>query len=148
MIRFKHTNIIAKNATTLIEFYKNALDCRSVGETRDLSGDWLDRLSGIKDAHLIGEHLLLPGYSEHAPTLEIFTYDAVQPGAAGVVNAAGFAHIAFEVDSVPEALARVLSSGGGIVGETVRATYANGRTIEVVYATDPEGNIIELQGWL
>lgn len=147
MIRFAHTNIIAKNAKTLIEFYQNALGCRSTGETRDLSGDWLDRLTGVQGAHLTGEHLTLPGYAEHPPTLEIFTYDAVQSGAAGVVNAAGFAHIAFEVDNVPETLSRVLSAGGGVVGETVRTTYANGRTIVVVYATDPEGNIIELQGW-
>ena len=63
------------------------------------------------------------------------------------MNAAGFAHIAFEVDNVDEALARVLANGGGTVGETVSATYADGRTILVVYATDPEGNIVELQGW-
>ena len=44
-------------------------------------------------------------------------------------------------------VAFVLAFGGGVVGETVSATYADGRTIKVVYATDPEGNIIELQGW-
>lgn len=147
MVRYAHTNIIANNARTLIEFYQNALGCQRIGETRDLSGGWLDRLTGISDAHIAGEHLLLPGYAEHAPTLEIFTYDAIQNGAAGVINAAGFAHIAFEVDCVPEALSRVLAFGGGVVGETVSATYADGRTIKVVYATDPEGNIIELQGW-
>ncbi len=147
MIRFSHTNIIAKNADTLIAFYQAALGCRSTGQTRDLSGSWLDRLTGIPGAHLTGEHLTLPGYDEHAPTLEIFTYDSVLPGVAGVVNAAGFAHIAFEVDNVDEALARVLANGGGTVGETVSATYADGRTILVVYATDPEGNIVELQGW-
>ena len=52
-----------------------------------------------------------------------------------------------QVDDVAGALDRVLSSGGGQIGELVQKTYADGRTICVVYATDPEGNILELQGW-
>ena len=147
MIRYSHTNLIAKNPGLLIDFYKKALECRSYGQSRDLSGAWLNRLTGIPNAHLVGEHLLLPGYEGHGPTLEIFSYDAVAEGAPGVVNAAGVAHIAFEVDDVSEALARVLSCGGGVIGELVTSTYADGRTISVVYATDPEGNILELQSW-
>lgn len=147
MIRYAHTNLIAKDARRLIDFYKTALDCRSIGETRDLSGEWLDKLTGIPNAHLTGEHLALPGYEGHGPTLEIFTYDSVVPSTSGLVNAAGFAHLAFEVDDVAGALNRVLASGGGQIGELVQKTYADGRTICVVYATDPEGNILELQGW-
>ena len=48
MIRYAHTNLIAKDARRLIDFYKTALDCRSIGETRDLSGEWLDKLTGIR----------------------------------------------------------------------------------------------------
>ena len=147
MIRYAHTNLIAKNAPVLIAFYKQALGCRSIGETRDLSGAWLDRLTGIENAHLTGEHLALPGYEGHGPTLEIFSYSAMPDSPSGAVNTPGLAHIAFEVGDVSEALDRVLSCGGGTVGELVRSTYADGRTICVVYATDPEGNILELQGW-
>jgi predicted enzyme related to lactoylglutathione lyase len=67
--------------------------------------------------------------------------------ASGLVNAAGFSHIAFEVDDVAETLARVLANGGSTVGKIVSSTYADGRTIQVVYAKDPEGNVIELQSW-
>ena len=147
MIHYSHTNLIAKDAAKLIDFYKAALDCRSIGESRDLCGEWLDQLTGIPNAHLYGEHLALPGYEEHGPTLEIFTYDAVLSSSSGRINAAGFAHLAFEVDDVPAALKRVLACGGGTVGDLVRKTYADGRTICVVYATDPEGNILELQSW-
>jgi catechol 2,3-dioxygenase-like lactoylglutathione lyase family enzyme len=147
MIRYAHTNLIAKDVRRLIDFYKTALDCRSIGETRDLSGEWLDRLTGIPNAHLFGEHLALPGYEGHGPTLEIFSYDRVAGSPTMLVNAAGFAHLAFEVDDVAAALNRVLTSGGGQIGELVQKTYADGRTICVVYATDPEGNILELQGW-
>jgi len=147
MIHYSHTNLIAKDASTLIRFYKTALECRSIGETRDLSGEWLDRLTGIPNAHITGEHLALPGYEGQGPTLEIFSYDHVEGIPSGLVNAAGFAHLAFEVDNVPAALKCVLACGGGQIGELVQKTYADGRTICVVYATDPEGNILELQSW-
>ena len=72
MFRYVHTNIIAKNAARLIAFYKQALHCKSIGQTRDLRGPWLDRLTGLPKAHITGEHLLLPGYDDSHPTLEFF----------------------------------------------------------------------------
>lgn len=147
MIRYAHTNLIAKDVDRMIAFYREVFDCRSIKETRDLSGDWVDRLTGIPGAHLFGEHLALPGYEKDGPTLEIFGYDHVISHTAGAVNASGFAHIAFAVDSVKEKLRELLAHGGGQIGELVETRYADGRTITVVYATDPEGNIIELQSW-
>lgn len=75
MVRYVHTNIIAKDSEKLISFYKEALGCRSIGERRDLRGEWLDNLTGISNAHIVGEHLALPGYEGGRPTLEIFSYD-------------------------------------------------------------------------
>ncbi|HWQ59160.1 MAG TPA: VOC family protein, partial [Clostridia bacterium] len=98
-------------------------------------------------AHITGEHLLLPGYGEDHPTLEIFSYGQVEKGADHRINACGIAHLAFEVDDVAETLEKVLSCGGGMIGDLVRADYEDGRRATFVYATDPEGNIIELQSW-
>lgn len=147
MIRYAHTNLIAKDVSRMISFYRDVLGCKSIGETRDLSGAWVDRLTGIPGAHIFGEHLALPGYPEGGPTLEIFGYDSVISHTAESVNASGFAHIAFAVDSVAETLKQVLAHGGGQIGELVENRYADGRTITAVYATDPEGNILELQSW-
>jgi len=147
MIRYAHTNLIAIDVSRMVSFYQDVLGCRSIGESRDLSGDWVDRLTGIPGAHIFGEHLLLPGFDEGGPTLEIFGYDAVIPHTAGAVNASGFTHIAFAVDDVQEKLQEILAHGGGQIGELVENRYADKRTITVVYATDPEGNIIELQSW-
>jgi predicted enzyme related to lactoylglutathione lyase len=147
MFRYVHTNIIAKDSEKLIAFYKAALDCRSIGETRDLRGEWLDRLTGISGAHIVGEHLALPGYDDGHPTLEIFSYDQAGPGSARRVNAYGIAHIAFEVDSVADTLEKVLACGGGLVGELVHAEYGDGRKATFAYAADIEGNILELQSW-
>lgn len=98
MIRYVHTNIIAKNSEKLIEFYKDVFGCRSIGEKRDLRGDWLDKMTGISNTHIVGEHLVLPGYGEDHPTIEIFSYDQMEGNLSHQVNAYGIAHLAFEVD--------------------------------------------------
>ncbi|MDD4312060.1 MAG: VOC family protein [Eubacteriales bacterium] len=147
MIHYSHTNLIAKDVPLLISFYRDVFDCRSIGQTRDLSGDWVDRLTGIPGAHLFGEHLALPGFEEGGPTLEIFGYGTVASHTTRVINASGFTHLAFAVEDVATKLEEVLSRGGGQIGELVQTRYADGRTITVVYATDPEGNILELQSW-
>ena len=61
------------------------------------------------------------------------------------MNQPGFAHVAFEVDSVAEARAQVLAAGGRAVGDVVTLTTAVGSRVTWCYVTDPEGNIIELQ---
>lgn len=150
MIRYVHTNLIARDCKKLIDFYKEVLGCRSIGERRDLRGEWLDKLTGLPNAHIFGEHLCLPGYSADHPTLEIFSYDSsdrTDSGEKHRINTRGLAHLAFEVDDVEALLEKVLAAGGGQLGELVHAAYEDGRRAVFVYATDPEGNILELQSW-
>lgn len=73
MFRYVHTNIIARDHQKLVNFYKKVFQCKSIGEKRDLRGKWLDELTGLSGAHIVGEHLCLPGYEEDHPTLEIFS---------------------------------------------------------------------------
>ncbi len=146
-MRYVHTNIIAKDWKKLSLFYQNVFGCRPVPPQRDLSGEWLDRLTGIKNAHLEGEHLALPGYGESLPTLEIFSYGSMDAGNPKVINGMGLGHLAFEVDDVAAVLEQVIREGGGQVGELVKTEYPNRVTATFVYAKDPEGNIIELQSW-
>ena len=147
MIRYSHTNLIAKDVPLMIAFYRDVLGCRSIGQTRDLSGDWVDRLTGIPGAHIFGEHLALPGFASGGPTLEIFGYDQMIEGGLPVVNEPGFGHLAFQVDDVEVALSAVLGAGGGAVGGIATTVVPGVGTLRVVYARDPEGNILELQNW-
>ena len=144
---FAHVNIVARDWRKLADFYTNVFGCKPVPPERDLSGAWVDRLTGIQGVHIQGIHLRLPGYGESGPTLEIFGYDP--PGAEGAksIDSRGFAHIAFAVDDVKAALETVMTAGGGAVGETVVIGVPGKGTVTVVYATDPEGNIVELQKW-
>lgn len=147
MFRYVHTNLIAKDTDKLITFYKDILHCKSINEKRDLHGEWLDRMTALNKAHITGEHLLLPGYGEDHPTLEIFSYDEVKDSVLAEINRPGLGHLAFEVDDVEATLNEIVNAGGGCVGEVVTADYPNNLEAIFVYARDPEGNIIELQSW-
>jgi predicted enzyme related to lactoylglutathione lyase len=62
-------------------------------------------------------------------------------------NQCGFGHIAFAVDDVDEALRAVVAAGGSTVGNAVSTEVDDVGILRVVYARDPEGNIVELQNW-
>lgn len=146
--RYVHTNIIAKDWKKVSEFYQKVFRCRTLQDgKRDIEGDWIDRMAGIPSVHIEGEHLLLPGYSEDHPTLEIFSYSPEAASDSRIINKPGFAHLAFEVDDVRETLNEVLAAGGGQVGDVVEAVYPGDIKATFVYAKDIEGNIIELQSW-
>lgn len=145
--KYVHTNLIAKDWKRLVKFYSEVFGCEPRGPERDMSGAWLDSVTALRKTHLRGVHLGLPGFSEDGPTLEIFSYEQLIEGDLPAANECGFAHIAFAVDDVDKALQAVIAAGGGVVGN-VATTKVNGAgTLRVVYARDPEGNIVELQRW-
>ena len=145
-MKYVHTNLIARDWKKLSKFYQDVFQCTPVPPERDLSGDWVTALTGIDNAHIQGEHLLLPGYGENGPTLEIFSYNEMMDGEK-LINKSGFAHIAFLVDDVESMLELVKKNGGTSAGELVTQKYPNGKTGTFVYCKDIEGNIIELQKW-
>ena len=145
--KYVHTNLIAKDWKRLVRFYTEVFGCEPKGPERDMSGAWLDSVNSVPNAHLRGVHLRLPGYGESGPTLEIFSYDKRVECGMPVANQCGFAHIAFAVDDVEEALQAVIAAGGGTVGKIATTEVAGVGVLRVVYARDPEGNIVELQKW-
>ena len=146
--KFVHTNLVARDWKRLAVFYETVFGCVPVLPERNLSGRWLDDLTGIANAHIQGIHLRLPGYEdESGPTLEIFQYNHFKLGMTPAVNQPGFAHIAFSVEDVEVAQNAVIAAGGGVVGKRVSVDIPGTGSITVVYAADPEGNIIELQKW-
>ena len=146
-MRYAHTNIAARNWRTLADFYIRVFDCSLKPPQRNLSGDWLDRATGLKNAVLEGVHLTLPGYSENAPTLEIFTYTDMLTRELLMANHTGFTHIAFEVEDVDATYEKALSLGAKELGQPIEKVIENVGVLKFVYLRDPEGNIIEIQSW-
>jgi catechol 2,3-dioxygenase-like lactoylglutathione lyase family enzyme len=145
--KYVHTNVIARDWKRLVRFYTDVFGCEPRGLEGNMSGAWLDSVASLRNAHLTGLHLRLPGYDDDGPTLEIFGYDQLMECELPAANQCGFAHIAFAVDDVDEALRAVIAAGGGAVGDIATTKVDGVGTLHVVYARDPEGNIVELQKW-
>lgn len=145
---FGHINIIARDWRKLARFYETLFGCTFVPPERDYRGADVDAGTGVRNAHITGVHLRLPGLGgEHGPTLEIYSYDEFADGPAPAINRPGFAHLAFAVDDVRRAREEVLGAGGDTVGEVVTLTTKVGTKVTFCYVTDIEGNILELQSW-
>lgn len=146
-MRYVHTNIAARDWRTLADFYIKVFQCREKPPERNLSGEWLDRATGLTRAKLQGIHLWLPGYESHGPTLEIFTYESMGEGRELAASDPGFAHIAFEVDDVEAVFQRALEHGGTKLGQVTEKEIPGVGLLTLVYFRDPEGNIVEIQSW-
>jgi predicted enzyme related to lactoylglutathione lyase len=152
--RFAHLNLVARDWRKLAAFYERVFGCLPVPPERDLRGPWLEKATGLADAHIRGMHLRLPGGGENGPTLEIFEYEPAGAGAspgpaaaASQVNRPGFGHIAFAVEDVGATREVVLAAGGGEVGPITTVPIPGAGTITFAYLRDPEGNVLELQRW-
>lgn len=149
--KYVHTNLIARDWRSLVQFYREVFGCVPVPPERDFAGPDLEAGTGLAGARLQGAHLRLPGHGSSGPTLEVFQYGETVEAAEAAVNRPGFAHIAFSVGNVLEARDEVLSRGGSPIGEVVTMMLAAtsdgvaGASVTWCYVTDPEGNIIELQ---
>jgi catechol 2,3-dioxygenase-like lactoylglutathione lyase family enzyme len=144
-MRYKHTNIIAKDWRALARFYEEVFGCVRVPPERHHQGLWLEEGTGVPGAELAGIHLRLPGWGESGPTLEIFQYARNEPKASPAANREGYSHLAFEVDDAAAALQAVTAHGGSAVGSVVSREVEGVGRLTFVYAADPEGNILELQ---
>ncbi|VAX38357.1 hypothetical protein MNBD_PLANCTO02-1695 [hydrothermal vent metagenome] len=146
-IRYAHTNLVARNWEAMRDFYVDLFDCEPVGSVRDRAGTVVEQLTGIEGIAVVGQHLRLPGYEEGGPTLEIFQFTPTDEIPLPVLNNPGFTHLAFEVPDVEEKRQQILLRGGDDVGERVTLDIEGAGKLTLMYVTDPEGNIIELQHW-
>ncbi len=146
-MKYKHTNIVARDWEKLAAFYETVFGCERVPPERHLSGEWLDKGTGVKNAAFSGVHLRLPGWGKTGPTLEIYQYTATQHKLPAAANREGFGHIAFEVSDVRTAADSVIRHGGSFIGEITTAEVEGVGSLTFVYLADPEDNIIELQAW-
>ncbi len=145
--KYVHTNIIAKDWKRLSKFYIDVFDCKPQYPERDLSGEWIDKITNIDNVTVRGIHLSLPGY-DNGPTLEIFKYKPeILKDSEFKINKQGFGHIAFHVDEVEKVLEKVIQNGGKKLGEIIKKDYGEKGILTAVYAKDPEGNFIEIQNW-
>lgn len=145
--RYAHTNVVSDDWKRLVAFYVDVFGCEPVGVERDHHGEWIEKVTAIDGARIRGVHLRMPGHGPDGPTLEVFQFDRNESRPRTRLNTPGFAHLAFEVDSMERAAELVLAHGGGRVGAQWTKEVPGEGTITLVYMTDPDGNVVELQQW-
>ncbi len=146
-VRFAHVNIVARDWQRLAQFYKDVFGCQEVPPARDHHGAWVERLTGVPGARIQGIHLRLPGWNGQGPTLEIFPYQPPGPQPPKSIHQLGMAHLAFVVPDLEQFRQKMLQHGGGQLGTVEQIRIPQWGTLTLVYMTDPEGNIVELQQW-
>lgn len=145
--RYAHTNIVARDWKLLARFYEQVFGCAFIPPERDAHGPWAEDVTGIPGVQVRGGHLRLPGWGDQGPTLEIFQYNLPAETPVPAVNRPGLAHLAFQVPDVGLAREAVLAAGGRDYARRVSVEVPGAGTIDLIYVTDPEGNLIELQRW-
>jgi predicted enzyme related to lactoylglutathione lyase len=145
--KYAHINIIAKDWKFLCEFYQEIFECVPISTERDHHGESIDLLTGISKVRVKGRHLRVPGYGENAPTIEIFSFNQGGKNYPKTLNRPGFSHLAFEVDDLDQRREKIKEFGGSDYGEKVVLDISGAGKLTLIYMTDPEGNIIELQKW-
>lgn len=145
--RYAHVNIIANDWRMLCDFYQAVFDCEPWSSERDHHGPHIDALTGIPGARVQGRHLRVPGHGDNGPTIEIFTFVENGENFPKPLNRPGLAHLAFEVDDVDAKRAQIKQLGGDDYGELVTIDIPQAGRLTLLYMSDPEGNIVELQKW-
>ena len=144
---YLHTNLTVKDIERMKSFYVDVFGCVPLREIQHLEGKWIERITSVKYGEIKYVHLRFPGHGDAGPELELIEYINPTKQYDITPDTYGFGHISFSVKNVREVLDRVLSAGGGVVGEVVTVQVPNRGLLTEVYAKDPEGNIIELQSY-
>ena len=116
-IKFIHVNIICPNWEVFCGFYRDVFGCVNFGKLKDHEGSYKEQVIGVPGVHVVGHHILLPGFAKDYPTLEIFTYSVPGRDFPCDEKAMGINCIGFACEDT-EAVAEALTAAGGTVNET------------------------------
>jgi catechol 2,3-dioxygenase-like lactoylglutathione lyase family enzyme len=135
---FVHIGLVVEDLEQTVRFLEVlGLDC---GEPSVLSGEWIDRIIGLKDAKV---EVVMARGPDGSDVFELVRFHSPTAGAhepAPATNRPGLRHVAFKVDDVRGVVDRVREAGWDTVGEIV--DYEN--MFLLCYVRGPEGLIVEL----
>lgn len=116
-IKFIHVNIITEDWRKLCDFYNNVFESCDFGKMKDHSGSYKEKVISIPGVHVVGQHVLLKGFYESYPTLEIFTYSVKGRKEATDENAVGINCIGFSSGNIKADAEKILAAGGTVFEE-------------------------------
>lgn len=141
-MKLAHICLVARDADQLAAFYKNVFRCEYHRAPRVISGEKVSRGNGLPNAEIYSIWLKLPDHDR--PFIEIHEHKITHHRPQPRVNEPGFGHLCFETGDISAALTAIIEAGGSPLGEITNFGSAE-RPFLIVYARDPEGNILELE---
>ena len=139
--KFDHVGLTVTDIARSAAFYARFGFTPSDPEPTDCVEPWIKTLTGFPDAEVRIAFQELDGV-----LLELLQYVAPEGGKKTSLLAkdAGSAHVAIGVDDVHEEYARLVAEGVEFCSEPVVIPDGIWKGMKIVYAIDPDGNIIEL----
>jgi catechol 2,3-dioxygenase-like lactoylglutathione lyase family enzyme len=142
-----HVNIVVQDLERMVAFYRDALGLKETKRVT-ITGSWVAATVGLPEVQADVVYLDFAS----GPRVELIRYNrpAVdRPIGVDRPNAPGLRHIAFKVDDIDAAVARLRSAGVKFFSDVQQVpesqvTYAGGVRKRLVYFADPEGNLLEL----
>jgi len=139
-ITLSHRGICVRDFAESLRFYRDGLGF-SEAEHFTMDDPALSTVMEIEGAEIRAQMV------RNAQGIALELLQFAHPAASGLRkrrpnNQFGLTHLAFYVDDMEEAAARVRAAGGTVYEHT-RATFPEGRTT-MMYCTDPDGARIEL----
>jgi catechol 2,3-dioxygenase-like lactoylglutathione lyase family enzyme len=147
-MQIDHINLVVSDLEGMTAFYTTILGL-SVTKRVTISGEWIGRTVGLGDVHADVVYLDFPA---GGPRIELIRYNRPamhRPPNVDLPNAPGIRHLAFRIDDIDAAAARLNRAGVKLFSDVqsvpdTQVTYAGGVRKRLVYFQDPEGNLLEL----
>jgi len=114
-LRFIHVNIITEDWRDLCDNYNTMFGSCDTGKIKDHLGDFKEAVIGVKGVHVIGKHILLPGFYKSYPTVEIFTYSIKGKEEVNTLNGLGLSAIGFKSNDLDKDKDIIENNGGKFI---------------------------------
>jgi len=114
-LRFIHVNYITEDYRRLCDFFNTVVGSSDTGKIKDHSGKFKEGVIGIENVHVLGKHILLPGFYKSYPTIEIFQYSIKGKDTVPTDNELGINLIGFKSDNLEKDLKLFVDNGGKLV---------------------------------
>ena len=137
---FNHTGFVVDDLEAMVRFYRDTLGLSVIRE-RDSQAPPEGDHTGIPGAH---RYLVFVGKPEGSHVLELVHYiDPPSPRGHLTNHQLGSAHVAFNVQDLAGLYEQLLAAGVRFVTPPLREVVSDGRTVNICYGEDPEGNWLE-----
>jgi len=133
-----HVGIVVDDMQAATEFFVElGLEPRGAGS---VEGRWVDRIVGLDGVHTEFAFMQTPDGHGRLELIKFRSPPAQDGDSAAPANTFGIRHVAFAVDDIDGAVARLQARGAALVGEVEQ--YED--IYRLCYIRGPEGIIVEL----